>query len=408
VDFRRVLEIMLEQRASDLHLKVGTRPQIRIDGSLVTLDETAPTVRELEGIIDQVMTPTQKQEFVEKHEYDFAIGIPGLARFRANFYYQRGTPAIVLRHVPLGVPAIEDLNLPPFVEKLALLPRGLVLVTGTVGSGKSTTLAAMIDCMNRSEARSIITVEDPIEFLHRDEKSIISQREVGLDTITYHDALRHILRQDPDVILLGEIRDRETMATALMAADTGHLVLSTLHTVDAAQTINRIISFYPPHQHQEIRFLLASTLQAVVSQRLIARTGGTGRVPAVEILVNTPTIKEYLMSAEKTPLIKSAIAEGVTQYGMQSFDQSLMRLYRRGLITLEDAIHNSTTPTEFELRIKGVQASSDTTWDAFEDEAAATEREGEEPPQPLGFGPGSEGGRVTREPGKGPKGIVRY
>jgi twitching motility protein PilT len=399
LDFRRVLETMLEQGASDLHLKVGTRPQIRVDGQLLVLDQPPPTPKELEALIEQILTPAQKQEFLSTRELDFAIGIPGLARFRANFHYQRGTPAIVLRHVPLGVPAIEELNLPRFVERLALLPRGLILVTGTVGSGKSTTLASMIDCINRSMARSIITVEDPIEFLHRDDKSMISQREVGLDTVSYHDALRHILRQDPDVILLGEIRDRETMAVALMAADTGHLVLATLHTVDAAQTINRIVSFYPPHQHAEVRFLLASTLQAVVSLRLIPRTGGKGRVPAAEIMVNTPTVRDYLMSQDKTHLIKSAIQEGAAQYGMQSFDQSLMRLYRRGLITLEDAIHNSSNPTEFELRIRGIHASSDTSWSPFEQEDE---------------GPGGEPGKVAEspvpgdEPLLGPKGIVRY
>jgi twitching motility protein PilT len=384
VDFRRVLELMLERKASDLHLKVGTRPQIRVDGTLISLEESSPTPKEVEQIVEQILSPAQRQEFTEKREIDFAIGIPGLARFRANFYFQRGTPALVLRHVPLGVPAIEELNLPPIVERLALLPRGLVLVTGTVGSGKSTTLASMIDCVNRSLARSVITVEDPIEFLHRDDKSIISQREVGLDTGSYLEALRHILRQDPDVILLGEIRDRDTMSIALMAADTGHLVLSTLHTVDAAQTVNRIISFYPPHQHGEIRFLLASTLQAVVSLRLIPKAGGSGRVPAAEVLINTPTVREYLMSQEKTHLIKSALAEGVTQYGMQTFDQSLMRLYRQGLITLEDALRNSSSPTEFELRSKGIHASSDTTWEPFE---------GEKPP---------EAGEVP------PKGITRY
>lgn len=418
MDFRRVLETMLEQGASDLHVKVGTRPQIRVDGELLPLDQSPPSAKELEAFIDQVLTPAQKQEFLGTRELDFAIGIPGLARFRANFHFQRGTPAIVLRHVPLGVPAIEELNLPPFVEQLAMVPRGLILVTGTVGSGKSTTLASMIDCINRSMARSIITVEDPIEFLHRDEKSMISQREVGLDTSSYLDALRHILRQDPDVILLGEIRDRDTMSIALMAADTGHLVLSTLHTIDAAQTVNRIISFYPPHQHGEIRFLLASTLKAVISLRLVTKTGGKGRVPAAEIMVNTPTVRDYLMSQEKTHLIKSAIQEGAAQYGMQSFDQSLMRLYRRGLITLDDALRHSSNPTEFQLRIKGIEAASDTSWAAFEEGAAD---DGAGPIQGTGSAQGTEPlqrtetdgpapvERVSRDPGgHGPSGIVRY
>ena len=400
MDFHRVLESMLERQASDLHVKVGSRPQIRVDGDLLMVEEPAPTVKEMEALIEQVLTPTQKREFQERKEIDFAIGIPGLARFRANFYYQRGTPAMVLRHIPLGVPAIEDLNLPPQMEKLALLPRGLVLVTGTVGSGKSTTLASMIDCVNRRLSRAIITVEDPIEFLHRDDMSMISQREVGFDTSNYLDALKHILRQDPDVILLGEIRDADTMAIALMAADTGHLVLSTLHTVDAAQTINRILSFYPPHQHGEVRYLLGSSLRAVISLRLIPKAGGKGRVPAVEILVNTPTVREYLVSPDKTHLIRSAIQEGVSQYGMQSFDQSLMRLYRRGLITEEDAIRNSSIPTEFELRLRGIHASSDTSWDDFEEEA----RPSEGGPTENAAGVAA----VTRESGEGPPGISRF
>ncbi len=417
MDFRSILESMLEARASDLHVKAGSRPQIRVDGFLVQMDHPPPSSKDIEAVVDQVLTPRQKEEFHSSREIDFAVSVPGLARFRANFYYQRGTPAMVLRHVPLGVPAFEDLNLPPSVERLALLPRGLVLITGTVGSGKSTTLASMIDCINRSMSRCIMTIEDPIEFLHRDDKSMISQREVGLDTDTYLHALKHVLRQDPDVILLGEIRDRDTMAIALMAADTGHLVLSTLHTVDAAQTVNRIISFYPPHQHQEIRFLLASTLQAIVSQRLIVTTCGKGRVPACEIMVKTPLVAEYLVEPEKTHLIKQAIQEGTSSHGMQSFDQSLMRFYREGRISLESAMENSSNPTEFALRIKGIHASSDTTWDAFDrendgegeratgtDGASACPFEDQHGKEPPLDGPAN----VSREPRQGPDGIVRY
>lgn len=417
MDFRKILELMMEAGASDLHIKAGTRPQIRVDGCLVQMDCPPPSVKDIEAVVEQVLKPQQSGEFHTRRELDFAISVPGLARFRANFYYQRGTPAMVLRHVPLGVPAFEDLNLPPSVEKLALLPRGLVLITGTVGSGKSTTLASMIDCVNRSLARSIMTIEDPIEFLHRDDKSMISQREVGLDTDSYLGALKHVLRQDPDVILLGEIRDRDTMSIALMAADTGHLVLTTLHTVDAAQTVNRIISFYPPHQHQEIRFLLASTLQAIVSQRLIVTASGKGRVPACEVLIRTPLVAEYLVEPDKTHLIKQAIQEGTSTHGMQSFDQSLMKFYREGRITLEAALQNSSNPTELELRIKGIHASSDTTWDAFDREK---ERQGEEatgtdgaPPQFMEDWRREEStdnarASVSREPHKGPDGIVRY
>ena len=395
MELRKILEEMIERRASDLHLKVGTRPTLRVDGELVGLVEHPPiTARDLERELDAILTEPQREQFLREREIDFAFGIPGFARFRSNFYYQRGSIAMAIRHVPLGVPAIEDLNLPPIVEQLALRPRGLVLVTGTVGSGKSTTLAAMIDSINRTHPKNIITVEDPIEFIHRDDKSMISQREVGLDTETFLHALKHILRQDPDVILLGEIRDRDTMSVALMAADTGHLVLSTLHTIDAAQTVNRIISFYPPHQHDDVRYLLSSTLQAVISQRLIPRSDGVGRVPAVEVMVTTPTIQEYLLDPEKTMMIKQVIHEGVTQYGMQTFDQSLMKLYRRGLVTLEAAVAASTSPTEFELRVRGIQSSSDAKWAIFE-----TEERGDE---------AAAGSDSAARDDRSPPGMVRY
>jgi len=385
---------MIESGASDLHLKVGTRPQIRVDGELRMTEDPPPTTADLEDILNKVLIPEQKTQFENEREIDFAFGVPGLARFRANFYFQRGTVAMVVRYVPLGVPAIEDLNLPTVVADLALEPRGLILVTGTVGSGKSTTLAAMIDNVNRRVPRSVITVEDPIEFLHRDDKSMISQREVGLDTLDYFGALKHILRQDPDVILLGEIRDQDTMSIALMAADTGHLVLSTLHTTDAPQTVNRILSFYPPHQHSEIRFLLASTLQAVISQRLVPKAGGVGRVPAAEVMLATAAIQDYLLSPEKTLLIKSAIQEGAQQYGMQTFDQSLMQLYTEGLITYEDALQTSSNPSELELRIRGIHASSDQSWEAFEAKTPDDEAEEE----------AEDAGTLFTEP----KGISRF
>lgn len=397
MDFRRILELMIERGASDLHMKVGAPPTLRIDGSLIPVDLPSASQEELQAVAAQILSPAQMADFEREREIDFAFGIPGLARFRSNFYFQKGSIAMAIRHVPLGVPAIEELNLPPVVEQMALRPRGLILVTGTVGSGKSTTLAAMIDSINRRVARNIITVEDPVEFIHRDDKSLISQREVMLDTESFEYALRHILRQDPDVILLGEIRDAKTMSVALMAADTGHLVLSTLHTIDAAQTVNRIISFYPPHQHDEIRFLLASTLQAVISQRLIPAASGRGRVPAVEVMVVTPTIQEYLLDSERTMQIRTAIHEGASQYGMQTFDQSLMKLYKDGKITLEDAIRSSTSPTEFELRIRGIQSSSDSKWQIFEGEQAPEEGTENEAPK-----------RRPGKPGEPPRGMVRY
>ena len=366
MNIKRVLQKMVDLKASDLHVKVGTKPTARVNGALVVIDEPAPSQADLEGVVDQILTPKQKRVFEETKEVDFAFGVTGLARFRTNFYQQRGTTAMVFRQVPATIPAFEELNLPPIIEELASRPRGLILVCGTVGSGKSTTLAAILDSVNRREARNVITIEDPVEFLFRDKKSTISQREIGLDTATFSEGLKHILRQDPDVIMIGEIRDADTMRTAVMAADTGHLVLSTLHTIDATQTVNRIISFFPPHQHEEVRFMLASTLQAVIALRLVPRSDREGRIPATEIMLVTATIKEYLLDQEKTSLIKAAIAEGVSQYGMQTFDQSLMKHYTEGKVSLESALRYCSNPNEFELRVKGIHATSDESWKSFE------------------------------------------
>jgi twitching motility protein PilT len=362
MNIRTVLEKMIAARASDLHLKAGTPPVVRVDGVLYTLDEPPPSAQQLREVGQQLLNEEQRQHFATYNEIDFAFGVSGLARFRANIFMQRGTPALALRHVPVEVPTIDDLHMPPMVKELAFSPRGLILVTGRTGSGKSTTLAAMIDSINKTTTRNIITVEDPIEFLHRDRLSFIHQREVGLDTRSFHDGLRYVLRQDPDIILVGEIRDLETMSTALMAADTGHLVLSTLHTTDVVQTLQRIISFYPPHQHDEIRMNIASNLRATICQRLIARADGAGRVPAVEVMVSTPTIREYILNADKVPMIHTAVAEGVTQYGMQTFDQSVLQLLRDGLISEEEAIKNCNNPNELALKLKGISAASDRMW----------------------------------------------
>src|SRR5438105_1356087 len=291
MNIRKVLEKMIAARASDLHLKAGTAPVVRVDGVLYTLDDAAPSAQDLRDVSDQLLNDEQRLYFSTHHEIDFAFGVSGLARFRASIFLQRGTPALALRHVPVEVPTLEDLLLPEVVRDLAFSQRGLILVTGRTGSGKSTTLAAMIDAINKTTTRNIITVEDPIEFLHRDRMSFIHQREVALDTRSFHDGLKYVLRQDPDIILVGEIRDLETMSTALMASDTGHLVLSTLHTTDVVQTLQRIISFYPPHQHDEVRLSIASNLRAVVCQRLIPRADGQGRVPSAEVTSNTPTSK---------------------------------------------------------------------------------------------------------------------
>ena len=366
MNIKPILERMIQEGASDLHIKAGTPPTIRVDGRLIPLDaHGSPTSKELEEVVEQILTPKQRTLFEEEQEIDFAFSIPGLCRFRSNFYKQRGTVAMAFRQVPFGVPDMDTLNLPPILKDFALKPRGLILVTGTVGSGKSTTLASMIDHLNKTTRRNVITVEDPVEFLHRDDKSLISQREVGLDTESFADGLKHILRQDPDVILIGEIRDPETMRVAIMAADTGHLVLSTLHTPDAAQTINRIISFFPLNEHEEVRYLLSSNLAAVCSLRLIPHADGKGRVPAAEVMINTATIKDYIKDPASTGYISKAIAEGHNQYGMQTFDQDMYRLYSEGKISYEDAIHNCTNPTEFELRVKGIRSASDNTFEAF-------------------------------------------
>lgn len=365
MNIKKVLEKMIAEKGSDLHLKAGLKPVIRIDGLLKHLDFQRPSPKDMESVAEQILTPSQKEKFRRTKEVDFAFGVAGLARFRANFYIQRGSIAMVFRHVPVEIKSVDELFLPESIKDLAMKQRGLIFVTGTVGSGKSTTLAAMIKEINQKTNKNIITIEDPIEFLHHDEKSLINQREIGTDTTSFHEALRHILRQDPDVILIGEIRDALTMEIALMAADTGHLVLSTLHTVDATQTINRVISFFPPHQHQEIRYLLSATLQAVVAQRLIPMKDG-GRAPAVEVMVVTSTIREYIIDPVKTPLIQQAIKEGVSSHGMQSFDQSLMQLLTEDKISLEEALKNSSNPHEFNLRMKGIQATSDKTWEDFE------------------------------------------
>ncbi len=375
MDIKKILKEMIARGASDLHLKVATPPCFRINGSLVFADYESPTTQDMAAVAQQILAPGQRENFEASKEIDFAFGLPGIARFRANFYVQRGSVAMVFRHVPVEIQTPDQLGLPPVVKELALRPRGLILVTGTVGSGKSTTLSSLVDIINRESARHVITIEDPIEFLHKDRKSIISQREIGCDTGSYAEALKHVLRQDPDVILIGEIRDAESMKVALTAADTGHLVLSTMHTTDATQTISRIISFFPPHQQQEIRYLVASTMQAVISQRLVADADGLRRYPACEVMINTGTIREYIRDAEKTVMIRQAIQEGFIQYQMQTFDQSLMQLYKENKITLDAATRASSNPHEFKLRVKGIQASSDTTWDRFEDATKDCEQE---------------------------------
>jgi twitching motility protein PilT len=361
-NLREALEELVRRGGSDLHLKVGRPPVIRVNGDLFDTALSVLRPEDIKRCAEQTLSPKQRESFAERKEIDFAIGVQGLGRFRTNIFQQRGTLGMAFRAIPVDVPALESLELPPVLGELSLLPRGLVLVTGITGSGKSTTLAAMLRRLNEQRAVNIVTIEDPIEFLHRDLKSMVSQREVGADTLSFHDALRHVLRQDPDVIMLGEIRDRPSMETVLKAADTGHMVLSTLHTTDAAQTINRIISFFPPHQHAEIRQVLANALKAIISLRLIPRADRPGRVPAAEVLVNTATISELIRKGDELVSIPDHIAEGRVQYGMQSFDQSLLDLYSRGWISYEWAMHYASNPSEFALRVSGVSPGEQEVW----------------------------------------------
>ena len=370
-DYRAVLRQMLEQNASDLHLKVGCAPTLRVNGELRTLPMAAMRSDDMKTLADQIMPPKRQKEFGEMKEADFALGVPGIGRFRVNAYQQRGTIAYAFRIVPFQAHTIGELNLPPILEQVALKPRGLVLVTGVTGSGKSTALAAMIQFINQNKSANIITIEDPIEFLHRDQKSHINQREVGTDTASFAQALRRVLRQDPDILLVGEIRDLDTLDTAMKAADTGHLVFSTLHTTDATQTINRILSFYPPHQQSEVRFLLASALEAVISLSLVPRTDKPGRVPAAEVLINTAAVRDNIRDMTKSLNIPELIAEGTVTYGMQSFDQSLMNWYKKGVISYENALYYATNPSEFALRIQGVAGASETSWDNIQQDVAS-------------------------------------
>ena len=374
MDLNQILLEALNVSASDVHIKVGLPPIFRVNGALRFVRDVKPfDQNQVSKMALGIMNEWQKDRFIKNKEVDMGYEIYGMGRFRINIFQQRGKIRIALRIVPYKIKGLADLNLPPVIEKIALENRGLVLVTGTTGSGKSTTLASMIDVINSRRTCHILTIEDPIEFVHEDRKAVIDQREVGSDTSTFADALRSALRQDPDVILVGEMRDFETIETALTAAETGHLVMSTLHTVDASETINRIISAFPPYHQRQVRLQLAAILKGIIAQRLVPKADGLGRVPAVEVMVSTARTRECVIEKDKTAEIRDAITKGYTTYGMQSFDQSLMLLLKRGLITYEEALRQSTNPDDFALRVKGIMSGGDTSWDHFEEGPQTTD-----------------------------------
>ena len=355
-----LLTTAVKAGASDLHLKVGNFPILRVRGTLVHLTDTHRLEEaDLKEMAATVMKPDHREKFAETQEVDVAYSVPGLGRFRCNVFQQRGTFALVLRVVPIRVPTLDELNLPAVVKRIAMEPRGLVLVTGTTGSGKTTTLAGMVDHINRHRSAHIVTVEDPVEYVHRDDRCIVNQREVTVDARSFAHALRACLRQDPDVILVGEMRDHETIETALLAAETGHLVLSTLHTLDATETVNRIISVFPPHQQAHVRLQLASVFRTALSQRLIPRADGTGRIPGIEVVVTTAFVRDCIADSQRTHLLSSAIASGRSQYDMQTFDQSIYGHYESGLVTYDEALRWVSNVDEFKLKVQGIGTIGD-------------------------------------------------
>jgi twitching motility protein PilT len=369
MELNEILDIAVKAKSSDIHIKAGLPPIVRIDGKLRPIPNAprlAPDA--VKAMAYAIMNDRQKKLFEQNFEVDLSYGVPGLGRFRINTYTQRGTVALAMRAISMGVPTLDTLNLPQVLKKVSMEERGLILVTGTTGCGKSTTLAAMIDYINEHRTCNIITIEDPVEYLHRDKKSILSQREVGFDTMSFGDALKGALRQDPDVILVGEMRDLETIETAMTAAETGHLVLSTLHTLDATETVNRIISVFPPYHQRQVRMQLSAVIKGAISQRLVPRIDGKGRVPAVEVMIGTARIRECIDDEDKTKQIPEAIAQGFVAYGMQTFDQSLMQLYTKKLITYEEAMRQSTNPDDFALKVSGISSTSDSSWDDFSKE----------------------------------------
>ena len=369
MDLKTILREGVARKASDIHLKGGAPPIFRVNGTLIVWEEGGTLDHDgISLLTQQLLSDGQCSRLGTDLQVDAGYGDPDLGRFRVNVFYQRGTLQAALRLIPPRVWQIRELNLPPVIERIAAERRGLVLVTGTTGSGKSTTLAAIVDHVNRTANRHVITIEDPIEYLHHDETSVITQREIGSDCLTFAAGLKGALRQDPDVILVGEMRDLETIETAILAAETGHLVMSTLHTLDAAETVTRVISAFPDHQRGQARLILASILKGCISQRLVPRADGLGMVPAVEVMVSTGLVRECIAIPERTRELRDVIARGYTTYGMQTFDQSLMALWREGLITFEEALAQSSNPDDFALKARGISSTSDGRWEDFDRE----------------------------------------
>jgi len=375
MELNQILQQAVHQDASDVLLKVGVPPAFRLHGDLVPLPGAeALTHQDLQRTADTLLDDFRRRRFESDMQADLAYETPELGRFRVNIFRQRGVLSLVIRVIPTRIRSIGELNLPSVVERIAAERRGLVLVTGTTGSGKSTTLAAIVDYINQSRPCHIITIEDPIEYTHRDCLAYVNQREVGYDTLDFASALKAALRQNPDVILVGEMRDLETIETAIMAAETGHLVMSTLHTLDAPETVTRTISAFPEHQRDQARLILSSVIKGIISQRLIPRADGQGMVPAVEVMVSSARVREYVADKGKARDLREVIAQGHTSYGMQTFDQSLMSLYRSGLVTYDEALQHASNPADFALKVRGIASTSDSRWDDFD--------QAENPPDP--------------------------
>ncbi|MBI5059418.1 PilT/PilU family type 4a pilus ATPase [candidate division KSB1 bacterium] len=357
MDIRGLLELLFVKKASDLHLRSGAVPVLRINGDLFATRPERVSMEEMEAFLKELLTPAQLEVFMRDKELDLAASVPGHGRTRVNCYFQRGVPAMAIRAIKTQVPNFAELMLPPVLERIAQYRRGIVLMTGATGSGKSTTLASLIEYINNARSTNILTIEDPIEYIFTNRKSLIAQREVGIDTNSFYAALVHALREDPDIIMVGEIRDPETMKVALQAAETGHLVLTSLHTVNAVEAINRIISFFPLNEQLQIRSILAGTIQAIISQRLVSRSDRPGRVPLVECLIATAAVKECLAEPEKMNLLPGLVEDDRGTHGMQSFDQSILTLFRQGIISHDIAIENANNPNDVEMAMRGINTS---------------------------------------------------